>query len=298
MATRRRKDSGVLHIFIQMGVLVVLIVVCATLIWGDFGKDKPDVQLSNPPVENTEPPQINTSPVDTLPPETVADSSPEGIFDTFLKENNLTREDYTERQLTAYNASPEARSFVMSIPLEKDKEHIADISGFDRTNGVPLMMQWDERWGYYEYAYDLGGITGCGPTCLSMVAYYLTGNTEYTPTYMMDFSTRNGCVGNSGGTQWTLFSQAAPKLGLKVKEVILDKNAIIKQLDQGHPVVINVGAGDFTTSGHYLVIVSYSEGFFKVNDPNSVANSQRKWSYEQLEGQIKNLWAFSVPEEN
>ena len=293
---KRKPDSGIASIFVQMGLIVAGIVVCATLIWGDFGKEEPGTSLSKPPAESTGPAVINTSPVETLPPQQVTDNSPEGIFNAFLEANNLTREDYTERQLTAYNASPEARSFVLSIPLEKDKEHIADISGFDRSRGVPLMMQWDERWGYYEYAYDLGGITGCGPTCLSMVAYYLTGNTEYTPAYMMDFSTRNGCVGEGGGTQWTLFSQAAPKLGLKVQEVILDENAMIKQLNKGNPIVINVGPGDFTTSGHYLVVVSYAEGYFKINDPNSVANSQKKWSYEQLKGQIKNLWAFSMPE--
>ena len=298
MATRRKQDSGIVSIFVQMGLIVAGIVVCATLIWGNVGKKDPDVSLSTNPPETTGPALINTSPIETLPPEQSTDNSPEGIFNAFLAANNLTRADYTERQLTAYNASPEARSFVLSIPLEKDKEHIADISGFDRSKGVPLMMQWDERWGYYEYAFDLGGITGCGPTCLSMVAYYLTGNTEYTPAYMMDFSTRNGCVGEGGGTQWTLFSQAAPKLGLKVQEVILDENAMIRQLNQGHPIVINVGPGDFTTSGHYLVVVSYTDGYFKVNDPNSVANSQKKWSYEQLKGQIRNLWAFSLPEEN
>lgn len=293
---RRKPDSGIISIFVQMGLIVAGIVVFSTLIWGDFGKEEPGTSLSKPPVAETTPPVINTSPVETLPPQQVTDNSPEGIFNAFLAANNLTRDDYTQRQLNTYDACPEARSYVLSIPLEKNKEHIADISGFDRTKGVPLMMQWDERWGYYEYAYDLGGVTGCGPTCLSMVAYYLTGNTEYTPTYMMDFSTRNGCVGESGGTQWTLFSQAAPKLGLKVKEVILDKNAMIKELDKGHPIVINVGPGDFTASGHYLVVVSYSEGYFRVNDPNSVANSQKKWSYEQLKGQIKNLWAFSMPE--
>ena len=293
---RRKQDSGIGGIFLQMGVLVALIVVSATLIWSDWGKDGADPSLSAPPSETTEPIIINTSPVDTLPASESTDTSPKGIFEAFLKANNLTRDDYTQRQLTAYENSPEARSFVLSIPLEKDKEHVADISGFDRSSGVPLMMQWDERWGYHEYAYDLGGITGCGPTCLSMVAYYLTGNTEYTPVYMMDFSTRKGCVGESGGTQWTLFSQAAKDLGLNVREVILDKNAIIKQLNAGHPVVINVGPGDFTSSGHYLVIVSYLEGYFKVNDPNSVANSQKKWTYEQLKGQFKNLWAFSLPE--
>lgn len=295
MAAKRKQDSGIISIFVQMGLLVLAIVVCASLIWSDWGKEKDGTQTGQPESTNG-PAQVETPVPGAAEPEATQDTSPEGIFEAFLEANGLTEADYTERQLTAYEHSPEARSFVLSIPLEKDKEHIADISGFDRSNGVPLMMQWDERWGYYEYAYDLGGITGCGPTCLSMVAYYLTGNTEYTPAYMMDFSTRSGCVGENGGTQWTLFSQAATNLGLKVQEVILDENAIIKQVNQDHPVVINVGEGDFTSSGHYVVIVGYEDGYFKVNDPNSVANSEKKWSYDQLKGQIKNLWAFSLPE--
>ena len=137
---KRKPDSGITSIFVQMGLIVAGIVVCATLIWGDFGKEEPGTSLSKPPAESTGPAVINTSPVETLPPQQVTDNSPEGIFNAFLEANNLTREDYTERQLTAYNASPEARSFVLSIPLEKDKEHIADISGFDRSRGVPLMM--------------------------------------------------------------------------------------------------------------------------------------------------------------
>ena len=32
---------------------------------------------------------------------------------------------------------------------------------------------------------------------------------------------------------------------------------------------------------------------FTVNDPNSPMRSSQHWSYETLEGQISNLWAFS-----
>ena len=33
---------------------------------------------------------------------------------------------------------------------------------------------------------------------------------------------------------------------------------------------------------------------FRVNDPNRRANSEKLWSYETLEPQIRNLWAISV----
>lgn len=296
MPTRRRRtrpEESILSIFIQMFALVAAIVLVASFLWKDLGKEKPDTPKLPDSTGGSSQTTGDTTPIETTVP---PDTSPEGIFEAFLKANNLTKEAYTDRQLEAYEKSPEARDFVLSIPLEKNKPHTPDISSFSRDT-VPLFMQWDARWGYHEYAFDVGGVTGCGPTCLSMVAYYLTGNTEYTPAYMMDFSTAQGCVGETGGTNWTLFSKAAPELGFKVEEVILYDGAVIKHLNAGHPVIINVKEGDFTTTGHYIVIVSYADGVFKVNDPNSVANSEKTWTWAQLEPQIKNLWAFSLPEE-
>ena len=66
---KRKPDSGIASIFVQMGLIVAGIVVCATLIWGDFGKEEPGTNLSKPPAESTGPAVINTSPVETLPPQ-------------------------------------------------------------------------------------------------------------------------------------------------------------------------------------------------------------------------------------
>ena len=194
-----------------------------------------------------------------------------------------------------YALYPEAREFILNYPLEKDKEHTPDISWADRSNGVPLFMQFDERWGYTEYGFTVGGISGCGPTCLSMVAYYLTGDTDYTPAYMMEFATEDGHVGQNGGTQWTLFSKGAKNLGFKVEELPLLESTLVKRLEQGIPVVISVGPGDFTQNGHYVVLVGYKDGKIKVNDPFSKANSEKEYTYAQLEPQIRNLWAISNP---
>jgi hypothetical protein len=52
--------------------------------------------------------------------------------------------------------------------------------------------------------------------------------------------------------------------------------------------------GDFTAAGHFIVLYGYDEEGFLVNDPNCAARSRQHWSWNVLEGQIKNMWAYSV----
>ena len=83
-------------------------------------------------------------------------------------------------------------------------------------------------------------------------------------------------------------------LGLKATELPLVKKKMTDALEAGHPVILAVGKGDFTTAGHYIVLTGLENGFFRVNDPNSVANSGKLWSYEQIEDQIRNIWEISL----
>ena len=52
--------------------------------------------------------------------------------------------------------------------------------------------------------------------------------------------------------------------------------------------------GDFTTTGHFIVLAGVEDGKIRVNDPNSVKRSEELWDYETLEYQINNLWAYTV----
>jgi len=289
MANRKRAvlDQGTIRIFIEMAVLLIAIIVLLVLIGNVNAGAGANPEDTTPSTTGNTLPSVETVPEDT---------SPEGIFQAFLKEHNLTKDDYTETMIENYALYPECREFILNYPLEKDKEHTPDISWADRSNGVPLFMQFDERWGYTHYGWTVGGISGCGPTCLSMVAYYLTGDTKYTPAYMMEFSTEDGHVGQNGGTQWTLFSRGAKNLGFKVEELPLLENVLVNRLEKGIPVVLSVGPGDFTENGHYIVLVGYKDGKIKVNDPFSKANSEKEYTYAQLEPQIRNLWAISNPE--
>ena len=52
--------------------------------------------------------------------------------------------------------------------------------------------------------------------------------------------------------------------------------------------------GDFTTQGHFIVLVGGEDGKIIVNDPNSKERSSLLWEYDTLAGQIKNLWVFEA----
>lgn len=171
-----------------------------------------------------------------------------------------------------------------------------DLSEYLGSETVPLFFQGDERWGYTIYGSDVMEVTGCGPTCLSMVLVHLLQDATYTPRYVADFAEENNYYAKGSGSKWALISEGGETLGLDVTELPLDENRMKKELEQGNPVICIMGPGHFTTAGHFIVLRGVEEGKFVVNDPNSIENSERLWSYEEISGQIKNLWACRRPE--
>ena len=170
-----------------------------------------------------------------------------------------------------------------------------DISG-DFTPGIiPHFIQWDKRWGYSSHGPTNMGISGCGPTTLSMVAVGLTGNTLYNPRFVADFSQANGFIAPSGASEWRLMSEGAQAFGLEARELILDANTIRAALNRGEPVVAVMGPGDFTNGGHFILLLGIAEnGDIRILDSNSNANSARTWELGRLMSQMRNLWAFTV----
>ena len=183
----------------------------------------------------------------------------------------------------------ETEGFVLNYPFRKDRE--ADLSSLDRSR-VPLFLQWDPAWGYERYGSDFLAVTGCGPTCLAMAGWYLTGEDSMTPDNLAAFAQKEGYYEKGYGSSWTLISQGSAKLGLEAKELPLVKKKIDDALKAGSPVILALGPGDFTTAGHYIVLAGIEEEGYRVNDPNSRVNSEKLWTYEQLEGQIRNIWAI------
>ena len=213
------------------------------------------------------------------------------IVDSLKGEPDLS--EYPEGLRELYEKNPDARDFVLGY----FDEHSAagpediDLSSLD-ISSVPLLMQWDQRWGYAEYSGELLGLSGCGPTCLSMAAIYLTHDTDLNPLYVARYATEQGYYCQGMGSTWTLFSEGASGLGLRATELPLDEYIIDRALAEGKPVVLSLGPGDFTDTGHFILVTGLTDDGYIVNDPNSYQNSKTIWKYEDIRDQILNLWSM------
>lgn len=213
-------------------------------------------------------------------------------IETFAAENGLTIKSYPDEILALLCRNEETKDFVLNYPLKVGSVSDIDMSVYENCNTVPLFMQWDERWGYKYYGSSVMGVTGCGPVCLSMVATYLLKRTDMDPAWMADFAIENGFCTKGSGTSWQLMSTGAEKLGLDAEELPLVEKTIIDYLKDGKVIICVMGPGDFTTSGHYIVLTGYENGKIKINDPNSASNSNKEWEFEQIKDQIRNLWVY------
>lgn len=210
----------------------------------------------------------------------------------YAEEHGAHFADYPQSLIELLERNPETEAFVLGYPFWE--EGTVDLTDYETGNAVPLFLQWDPNWGYEKYGRDFLAVTGCGPTCLAMAGYYLTGEESFNPKAVADFAAKNGYYAAGYGSSWTLISEGAGKLGLTAEELPLVKGKIVNAVENGHPVILALGKGDFTSSGHYIVLTGWEENAFRVNDPNSRVRSEKLWTYEELESQIRNIWEISV----
>lgn len=185
-------------------------------------------------------------------------------LDTYAEKNDASLDAYPDALVQLYARNPDARDFVRDYPKKKDL--------------TPTI--------------DLSGLAGCGPTCLSMVTIYLTGDTTKDPLWMCQFAEEHQFNVPGSGSKWALISEGGRMLGLDVTQIPLDQDRIYRNLDVGNPIIVVVGPGDFTTDGHFLVLTGHDGDKITLNDPNSPTNSQKSWDYDTLAGQIQSLWVL------
>lgn len=203
------------------------------------------------------------------------------------------QEGYPESLVELLKRNPETEDFVRGYFENKDKHHEIDLTKEVEQGTIPLFLQWDMRWGYETYGSDFLAVTGCGPTCLSMVVCGLSGETEWNPLQVAQMAEKEGYYVSGSGSSWTLMTEGAAKLGLHAEEGRYEADYIVNQLEKGIPIICIMRAGDFTTSGHFIVLTGVDEeGGIRVCDPNSRANSGKTWEVNTLMPQIKNLWSY------
>lgn len=202
------------------------------------------------------------------------------------------KEAYPLNMLEALANNPEMSGFVMGY-LTADKSASGGLTEEEKGQKHPLLLQWDPRWGYVSYGDESNvGLAGCGPTCLSMALYMLLGDASLTPDKIAAYGMENGYYMAGTGTLWALIEDVPQQYGITVSNPGVEEGLMRQALDDGKVLICAMRPGDFTSGGHFIVIYGYDANGFLVNDPNCVARSQKSWSYDVLNGQIKQLWAL------
>ena len=169
-----------------------------------------------------------------------------------------------------------------------------NITDFPKTPGesielgrkTPYYLQWDNRWAYDELGQRNIGISGCGPTSTSMVLSRIKNDPTITPDKISK-DAKNYMTNE--GISWNFFKDESEKYKLNTKEINLNEKEMIEALKKG-PIIVSVNRGYFTLFGHIFVIDSYKDGKFIVNDPNSIKNTMRPWTFDEISNQIAHMW--------
>lgn len=206
---------------------------------------------------------------------------------------NLTQ--YPEKILNLFINNQETLSFVLNYPKHKnDSASLGELSDEEVANGIPPLKQWDARWGYVKYGNDIIAISGCGPTCMSMVYSGLLKNISMSPADMAEYCTDKGYYSQDTGTSWSMMLEGAKDLGLDAEKISVSE--IKTALTQNKPVICSMAPGDFTDQGHFIVLTGLDKkGRVIVNDPNSIKRSKKHWKLKKIQGQAKAAWSYSVP---
>ena len=201
---------------------------------------------------------------------------------------------YPKSLLKALSKNSEMLDFVLHYP-KKHKNAAAKSIGDDFVTGeIPALIQWDERWGYAPYGSEtIIAVSGCGPTALSMVISGLLQDASITPAVVADYASSNGYLDENLDTKWELMTNGVEHFGISGSILGLDENAMINVLSVGCPIICSMGPGIFTTTGHFIVLTGYQDGAFAVHDPASKVRTSQTYTFQEISGQIKNMWYFA-----
>ena len=166
---------------------------------------------------------------------------------------------------------------------------------------LPYLAQYDSRWAYEPYGDSTVKESGCAITRLCMVIHGLLPDTNILPPELALWSANNGHYVSGAGTAWSFFGAVANKYNLNMKNLSRNNpQEILDELAQGHPVVVSMSPGHFTTGGHLMVLRGIDkDGKILVSDPASADRSNKSWDFSLILAESSVLspscfWAYST----
>ena len=170
-------------------------------------------------------------------------------------------------------------------------------------------LQTDPRWGSLDYSAAGEKTTiaasGCGPTAMAMVLASWA-DPSVTPETECAWALRHGYKAPHSGTYYGYFGPAGARYGLTVTRLngtSLYGNAksplhhqAEEALDRGCLVIACMGKGNWTSSGHYVLVWGISGRTVFINDPASTRPARTCGDYDLFKSQVKYYWIIEKPE--
>lgn len=189
-------------------------------------------------------------------------------------------QDLAEKLLELAADDPAARSFVAGFRTSYPGTKAGGLTEDDlpADGSIPHLMQWDKRWGYMEYIGGPLGTKGCCPTSLAMLYAGLSGRTDMSPYMVSLLATESELCDAQAGTHGEFVGYFCEHVGLDWAEITTIDEAA-SYLNDGWVLVCNLGAGEFTDLGHYVLVTGWSgyDGDVHVNDPYTTSVNERPW---------------------
>lgn len=161
-------------------------------------------------------------------------------------------------------------------------------------SNIMYFSQIDRRWGRHMYGpYMTIAEGGCGPTCLAMLVSSLT-DLNVNPDDMSDWAAAKGYCAGDQGSYWSLMDLGAKEWHLNPSNICRDVDQLLKSLSAGKAAIALMGAGHFTTGGHFIVLrgISPNRKIF-INDPYSISNTNKEWDIDIIIREAKNFWIYN-----
>lgn len=169
-------------------------------------------------------------------------------------------------------------------------------------------LQTDPRWAKKDYSAKgektTIGASGCGPTAMAMVLA-TWADPAVDPVSECAWSLSHGYKAPHQGTYYGYFKPAAARYGLRctmLNGVSIYGNAgsgyhekAMAALEAGGLVIACMGPGNWTRSGHYVLVWKIDGGTIYINDPASTLSRRTKGNYALFKQQVKYYWTIDAP---
>ena len=169
-------------------------------------------------------------------------------------------------------------------------------------------LQTDPRWGGLDYSAKGEKTTirasGCGPTAMAMVLA-TWADPSVDPRTECAWALKNGYKAPHQGTYYGYFEPAGARYGLEVDRLNWTNiygratsphhETVKEAIERGDLVIACMGKGNWTSSGHYVLVWDIRGETIYINDPASTKAHRVRGDYALFKKQVKYYWVIERP---